>query len=206
MSISKLNWETIQSLSNEFNFTFFTLPKTLSAVFPKTEWWGYSKGDELICIWPIPLSKNNKCFRNLPFTYYVGPIWKKLFLGYPEHRTLSTAIEVYNSFLKRFIEEYHFLDFEMPINTLDVRPFLWWKSANSNFFVEIKYTALLQIGPLEVMSKKFRQVRRWELRNIDFSHFNVVYNEFNNHEIIEFYKSKNFVSEADSYDYPLLET
>jgi hypothetical protein len=206
MVIKKLDYRKIQSIYDNFNFNFFTYPENLNQIFPEIDWWGYLKGEEIICIWPVPIGKNKAPLKGLPFTYYVGPIWKKPLPTLPEHGALHISKLVYGSFVEKFLQEYSSFGFELPFNLIDIRPFLWLKSNFNNIKVETKYSAIIEVGPFEVMSNKFRQVRRWELKKVPRSTYIIEYKKQNCDEVIKFYNTQGFTYDLTEDEYPIFKT
>lgn len=206
MAIKKLDYGEVQGIYDNFSFNFFTYPENLNQIFPENEWWGYLKGEEIICIWPVPLGKNKEPLKGLPFTYYVGPIWKKPLPTLPEHRALHISKLVYGQFVEKFLQEYSSLKFELPFNLIDIRPFLWLKSDFYNIEVETKYSALIEVSPFEIMSSKFRQVRRWELKKVSRSTYIIDYDIHNCDEVVKFYKAQGFMYDVAEAEYPVLKT
>lgn len=195
----------IDSLENtadvkNFDFSFFTLPQVLTKVFTKSDWWGYFKGNELICIWPVPLNSHSECLSSLPFTYYVGPVWKIPLPNLPAHRALKITKDVYNAFLNKFREQYQLFAAELKPTLIDARPFIWMSKTGEQILTELNYTAILHVDCLDNMSKNFRQVKRWELKHIPESRFRTSTNDHNPLEVINFYRSQPFAFRAEKED------
>jgi hypothetical protein len=197
MTVAKILDISSVSLKN-FNFTFFTLPNVLGKVSIKTDWWGYYQGQELICIWPIPINPVSECPDVIPFSYYVGPVWKIPLPSYPEHRSLKTAMDVYFAFLDAFDSHYHSFISDLPTNIIDMRPFLWWSKNKKKINVDIKHTAVLKVEPFEVMTQKFRQVRRWELKNFNDHDLITSENYHDISEVLALYSQQKFNSDLNS--------
>ena len=200
MSVVRIDPPFLVMSVDEFDFSFFTLPQVLTKVFTKIDWWGYFRGNELICTWPVPLNSNDKCLSSLPFTYYVGPVWKMPLPNLPEHRALKLTKDVYDAFLDKFREQYQIFAAELKPTLIDVRPFIWRSQNSEPILIELKYTAILQVSSLDNMSKKFRQVKRWELKHIPESRFNTSVNDHNAEEVMKFYSSLPFAYEAEKSD------
>lgn len=169
--------------------TFFSNPKVLVKIFDYIDWWGYFEGDELVCVWPIALDKNQMPIQKFFFTYYVGPMWARRLPEIPVHKSSSYANKVYNSFLDLFSQSYKLVTTILPIELQDVRPFIWRNQnrEDETHEIEIKYTAEIELNDLNFILENFRQVRRWELKNANLDGLEFIYDHFEIANIIEFY-------------------
>jgi hypothetical protein len=174
--IIKFQWEKLNETKVE-NFwnssedaTAFTRYYVLSGLSHRSDWWGVYKGNELIAIWPVPLSKTD--FVYIPeFCYYVGPIWSKSHSLRPESSKFSERLSVYNFSINELLSVYSNLVFELSPSQLDVRPFLWWnhQTQNSVFKVEPRYSAVIsgiQVKTNTEILAGFRELRRREVKKV----------------------------------------
>jgi len=200
VEIKNIGIDRVEEISHQFNCTFFTNPIVLKRVFKSIDWWAAVKGQEVICIWPVPLDTMGIPDQSLPFTYYVGPIWKTPLPDDPPHRATKLTNEVYSNFLEIFSRVYPGIRASLSPTLVDIRPFTWWRKPGFKLTTNIKYTAQLRVEPLEAMSRKFRQVKRWELKHVPTSKFTISYNLNNEREVVDFYKTLPFHSEAVQED------
>ncbi len=169
--------------------TFFTQPDVLEVIFDQVEWWGFFKGEQLICIWPIVLNHKREPVMNYYFTYYVGPLWAASLPDNPAHRSISVCTAVYNAMYDAFANNYPAITSTFNPKLNDIRPFIW---RNQNIELEkhsfnIKYTAILRLGDVNLILNNFRQARRRQLKDASLNNLEFKFNDFDIDDIVEFY-------------------
>ena len=155
---------------NSLHGTVFTKPSVLEKLASEVRWFIAKKGNEILCCWPICLDLNKQ--PDLPgFSYFVGPFWTKLGYETPKHRILSRRLEVYESFILKFEEEFGGFFCSLPVGLTDVRAFDWWNYHSDNkprIKISPRYTAQISyLGESFEPEKFFRGVRRRELRKAE---------------------------------------
>ncbi len=149
--------------------TIFTNPFILKTLSHKVRWFIAKKGNETLCCWPVCLNEQNQVY--LPdFSYYVGPFWTKIGWNIPNHRLVSRRLEVYESFISKFENEFGSFTCSLPIGLTDVRAFDWWNYHNEKkprVKIYPRYTAQIICSDNSFkIEKSYREVRRQELRKI----------------------------------------
>jgi hypothetical protein len=165
-----LESESIIAWKESPHGTTFTNPFVLKNLAYKVRWFAAKKGDETLCFWPICINDNNQVY--LPdFSYYVGPFWTKIGWNIPNHRLLSRRLEVYESFLNKFENEFGSFTCSLPIGLTDVRAFDWWNYHNEKkprVKIFPKFTAQISYPESSFkIEKLYREVRRQELKKIE---------------------------------------
>ena len=192
MGIVKIkDFEISKFLNESKHSSFFTQEFILKKSFSCIDWWGFFKGKELICVWPIPITSTGQPTHDYFITYYIGPMWKRPLPDLPEHRSMSVVTSVYNSYMETFQKEYKSVMFDLPLGLIDVRPFIWQHKNNEKIksSIEIRYTAVLEIVAYEKILKSFRQERRRELLKINKKDFEITFNSHDTAKICDFYKN-----------------
>lgn len=171
--------------------SFFTNPKYICNFEKTIDWWIVSKGQEKICLWPIFKSKDHKV--DLPlFSYYFGPVWSDSYMQSSNHSQLSKRNNVFDIFLKKFIQEYTNLVSQLNFSDHDIRFFIWWNNnKQKEFKIYPKYSSVI-----EDLSKKsendiimnFRELRRRMLKKAQKNQNILLSHDFTYDEIISLYK------------------
>lgn len=153
------------------NATVFSHPNVIEKLSDKTDWWIVKKGEQPICIWPVCLPDGQNV--GIPdFTYYTGPMWIDKDYIIPAHRWLSISTQIYEGFIKVFIEKYGVIWARLPLGLSDIRVFDWWNYHQKNkprFEIRPRYTACINdLGKKndESIIGDFRELRRREIRRI----------------------------------------
>jgi len=150
--------------------TVFTNPYVLSQMSYSVRWFIAKKGDEFLCCWPVCKDKNKQLY--LPhFSYFIGPFWTDIGWNVPSHRSLSRRLDVYESFLRSFEDNFGAFHCSLPVGLNDVRAFDWWnyhEHDKPRVNIYPRYTAqitsLSKSYPLEA---QYREVRRYEIRKVE---------------------------------------
>ncbi len=125
------------------------------------------KGDEIMCCWPIFVSKNKLIIPN--FFYYFGPYWSNRSKEQPKHSWLSASNNIYSKFIEYFIKNFKEINFQLHYSLLDVRIFDWWNygTKKKKFKIIPRYSAIINLenkSHKEIVSN-YRYVRRYEIKN-----------------------------------------
>ena len=151
--------------------TVFTHPDLLSRLSNRVDWWLALKGNEPLCLWPVTLPDGNQV--DLPnFTYWVGPMWSKVMDATPAHSWLALSTEVYQGFIRVFVDHYGAIVASLPLGLLDIRVFDWWNyhaPEKPRIRAKARYTARLynlQDLTARQIEAGYRPLRRRELRRV----------------------------------------
>ena len=149
----------------------FTHPHVLKLLAADVHWWLCSNHLDPVCLWPVCLDHDKAVV--LPgATYYVGPLWTSE-SRIPTHRKLSTFTAVYEIFIEHLLETYGCVRASLPLGLDDVRVFDWWnygEAGKPRFSIRPRYTARiegLQSRTIADVMAEFRQVRRYEIKQIE---------------------------------------
>jgi hypothetical protein len=149
----------------------FTHPEILKRLSKKVDWWAAKKGNEVFCLWPVTMPDGKQI--EIPFfAYWVGPIWSRRISEIPAHRWLAMSTEIYEGFIRVFIECYGAITASLSLDLLDIRVFDWWNYHAPNkprFKIQPRYTARLR--NLQELTEQqirngYRELRRRELRRM----------------------------------------
>lgn len=165
-ALAECVWETSPQA------TAFTRPAFLSAVCDEVVWWAALKGEELLCVWPIPKDGSGEAVR-LPFTYYIGPIWSSRLLVLPPYRWFATSQRIYEKLIAEILLHHPNLNFSLPVGQQDLRAFLWWNYGNPvlpRFTITPRYTArindLLAKSDMDIANAFKKDERRTRIRHL----------------------------------------
>lgn len=151
--------------------TVFTHPDVLGGLSSRVDWWMARRGDEPLCLWPVTLPNGSHV--NVPdFAYWVGPMWSQVIDVIPAHSWLAVSTEVYQGFIRVFVDRYGAIVASLPLGLLDIRVFDWWNynlPAKPRIRIEACYTA--RIHDLQGLTARqieagYRSLRRRELRRV----------------------------------------
>ena len=148
----------------------FNRPEVLRVLNDTVDWWAVFKGNQIQCIWPVVLDRDGKV-TNVPFAYWVGPMWSALGASHPAHRALAMSTSVYQLFIPQFIERYGEIRASLHPSLCDVRVFDWWnyhEPTKPRFDIRPRYTAMLNLcSQQKEFQVGFRELRRRELRKFE---------------------------------------
>ena len=147
INIREISYEEALKVWNNSNEAgCFTNPKFLKSVNYNVQYWGGIKGEEILCAWPI-LKDKKGLITNLPFCYYIGPIWSKTLTELPPYRLYATSQKIYANLIEKILSLYPKISLSLPIGKIDLRAFTWWNYGKKNqpkFKIELRYSALIK--------------------------------------------------------------
>ena len=140
---------------NSEGASLFANPNFLKSIGFKSIFYGGYKNEQLLIVWPL-VEMDNEYNSPPPFSYYFGPYVVRSPVSDAPYKRYKNHYEVLNILIVKIKEVAPRIQFAVPPEFVDLRPFQWYKyhdGVDEQFSIQLKYTARMHLNEFFIPDK-----------------------------------------------------